>query len=56
MHFEGTIAMMYCVSEKSYQPCEFCLDESKCKIRDVFKEIRDTTYETLKNRTLDSLI
>ena len=55
-HFEGTIALMYCVSEKAYQPCEFCKDETTCKIRVVFKEIRDSTYETLKNKTLDSLI
>src|SRR5512140_1695703 len=22
-HFEGTIALMYCVSDNSYRPCEF---------------------------------
>lgn len=55
-HFEGTIAMIYCVSEKSYQPCEFCKDESSCKIRGVFKEIRDKTYDVLKNATLEELI
>jgi Rrf2 family protein len=54
-HFEGTIAMMYCVSEKAYRPCEFCKDESTCEIRKVFKEIRDTTYDTLKKTTLKSL-
>jgi Rrf2 family protein len=55
-HFEGTIALMYCVSEKAYQPCEFCKEESRCKIRDVFKEIRDTTYAILQNSSLNSLI
>jgi Rrf2 family protein len=55
-HFEGTIALMYCVSEKAYQPCEFCKIEEKCKIRGVFKEIRDTTYRILENSTLNSLI
>jgi Rrf2 family protein len=54
-HFEGTIALMYCVSEKAYQPCEFCKDESTCGIRKVFKEIRDTTYDILKRTTLDAL-
>jgi Rrf2 family protein len=54
-HFEGTIALMYCVSEKAYQPCEFCKDESTCGIRKVFKEIRDTTYDILNRTTLDSL-
>lgn len=55
-HFEGTIALMYCVSEKAYQPCEFCKDESTCQIRSVFKEVRDTTYGILNRTTLASLI
>ena len=54
-HFEGTIALMYCVSEKAYQPCEFCKDELTCEIRRVFKEVRDTTYEILSRTTLREL-
>jgi Rrf2 family protein len=55
-HFEGTIALMYCVSEKAYRPCEFCKDEATCQIRRVFKEIRDTTFEILSKTSLASLI
>lgn len=55
-HFEGTIALMYCVSEKAYQPCEFCKDESVCQIRRVFKEVRDTTYDILNRTSLAALI
>jgi Rrf2 family protein len=55
-HFEGTIALMYCVSEKAYQPCEFCKDENTCRIRKVFKEIRDTSYDILTRTTLEVLI
>lgn len=55
-HFEGAIALLYCVSEKQYQPCEFCKDEATCKIRAVFKEIRDTTYGILDKTTLQDLI
>jgi Rrf2 family protein len=55
-HFEGTIALMYCVSEKAYQPCEFCKDEATCEIRKVFKEVRDKSYEILSRTTLDTLI
>lgn len=55
-HFEGTIALMYCVSEKAYQPCEFCRDEKSCTIRKVFKEVRDTSYDILKRTTLRTLI
>ena len=55
-HFEGGIAMIYCVSERAYQPCEFCKDEATCKIRHVFKELRDSTFEILGRTTLDKLI
>jgi Rrf2 family protein len=55
-HFEGTIAMMYCISEKAYQPCEFCKDEATCKIRKVFKRIRDNTYSILEKTSLNSLV
>lgn len=55
-HFEGTIALMYCVSEKAYQPCEFCKDETTCQIRRVFKEVRDTTFDILSRTSLEDLI
>jgi len=54
-HFEGTIAMLSCVSEKSYQPCEFCKDEALCKIRSVFKEVRDNTFDLLSKTSLKDL-
>jgi Rrf2 family protein len=55
-HFEGTLSMLYCVSENAYRPCEFCKDEITCEIRRVFKEIRDTTFSILSKTTLDQLI
>lgn len=55
-HFEGTISLMYCVSDNSYRPCEFCKDEVTCKIRKVFREIHDTTYSLLSKTSLDQLI
>jgi Rrf2 family protein len=55
-YFEGTIALLYCVSEKAYRPCEFCRDEKICGIRSVFKEVRDSTFQILSKTTLQSLI
>jgi Rrf2 family protein len=55
-HFEGAIAMLSCVSERAYQPCEFCKEEATCKIRHTFKEIRDTTFGILEQTTLDKLV
>jgi Rrf2 family protein len=54
-HFEGTIAMLSCVSEKSYQPCEFCKEEALCKIRSTFKTVRDSTFGILSKTTLKDL-
>ena len=55
-YFEGTIALLPCVSERAYQPCEFCKDETNCKIRKVFKEVRDASFEIFSRATLDTLI
>lgn len=54
-HFEGPIALVPCVSEKAYQPCEFCADEASCNLRKVFKDIRDYTYNKLQETTLLAL-
>ncbi len=55
-HFEGTVSLLYCVSERSYRPCEFCRDEETCQIRKVFKEIHRQTYYILAGTTLNALI
>ena len=55
-HFEGAIAMLYCVSDKQYQPCEFCKEEATCRIRNVFLTIRNNTNEVLNQTTLLELI
>ncbi|MGE5419724.1 MAG: RrF2 family transcriptional regulator [Chloroflexota bacterium] len=53
--YEGSVALMYCIAEDSYQPCEFCKDESTCNIRNIFREIRDTTNSILSRTTLARL-
>lgn len=55
-YFEGTIALLPCVSEKAYQRCETCADEEACKIKKVFKKIRDNTFNILEKTSLDKLI
>jgi len=55
-HFEGTLSLLYCVSERSYRPCEFCKDEATCQIRKVFKEILANTNSVLRRTTLETLI
>lgn len=54
--FEGSLSWVPCISQKSYQPCEFCKDEQICKIRNVYSEIREKTSEVLKNTTFRDLL
>jgi DNA-binding IscR family transcriptional regulator len=55
-HFEETIALLYSVSEKAYQPCKFCKNEPDCTIRHVFKDIREYSFNLLSRTTLKDLI
>jgi len=54
--FEGAIAMLPCISEKYYKPCEHCKDEATCSIRHTFSDIREYTLKKLEKTSLASLI
>jgi Rrf2 family protein len=54
--FEGAVALIPCTSSKYYEPCENCLNEKECKIKEIFQDIRDYTYKTLKEKTMADLI
>lgn len=54
--FEGAIALLACISEKYYQPCEHCKDEATCAIRNTFKDIREYTFNKLAGTSLATLI
>jgi len=53
---EGTLSWVPCISEKSYQSCEFCKDESQCKVRSVYNELRDHNRMVLKRTSLKDLL
>lgn len=55
-HFEGTIALSYCVSEKAYQPCEFCHNETMCKLKGMFQTIRDNTFEIMDQTSVADIM
>ena len=54
--FDGAIALVPCVAHKYYEPCEECIDEITCPIREVFRVIREQTVATLKDNTFDELL
>ena len=54
--FDGAIALVPCVAHKYYEPCEECVDEITCPIREVFRVIREQTVATLKDNTFSVLL
>jgi Rrf2 family protein len=54
--FDGAIALVPCVAHKYYEPCEECIDEISCPIREVFRIIREQTVATLKKNSFEKLI
>jgi len=54
--FEGAVALIPCTSTKYFEACENCKNEKKCSIKEIFQDIRDYTYNTLKSKTLADLI
>lgn len=54
--FDGPIALVPCVAHKYYEPCEECIDEITCPIREVFRIIREQTVATLKDNSFAELL
>jgi len=53
-HVEGPLAPVSCVSEKYYEKCS-CPDESRCAIRSIMKEVRDSIAQVMENTSLAAL-
>ena len=54
--FEGSVGMLACVCSLKYRPCEFCKDETTCKIRQTFKYVYESSAAILKHTTLQNLV
>lgn len=53
---EGPLALLPCASQTAYRRCEECRDEESCGIRQLFKEVRDTTSDILDNTSLAEVL
>lgn len=53
---DGAIAMLPCVSLNYYEPCEECINEHLCGIRDAFIGVRDATLKILSESTLAHIV
>ncbi len=53
---DGAIALLPCVSEKFYQPCDDCKTPEECSLREFFGQIRERNYEMLSQETIANLV
>ena len=53
---DGPLAPIPCVSQTAYAPCSDCVEEDKCVIRGIMKQVRDATAHILDGTTLEDLI
>src|SRR5215468_1992801 len=51
---DGPLALVSCVSQTAYAPCEECVTEKDCTVRRVFQQVRDETARILDGTTLAS--
>jgi Rrf2 family protein len=49
---DGPLALVSCVSQTAYAPCEECVTERDCAVRRVFQRVRDETARILDGTTL----
>jgi Rrf2 family protein len=53
-HIEGALAPVSCLSERFYEKCS-CPDETRCAIRSVMKEVRDSVVKIVERLTVADL-
>ena len=49
---DGPLALVSCVSQTAYAPCEECVTEKDCTVRRLFQQVRDETARILDGTTL----
>src|SRR5262245_21142990 len=54
--FDGAIALLPCVSQKFYEECDDCPDEKACRLKRVFVDVREKTYDLLSGITIESFL
>ena len=54
--FDGAIALTPCVSQKFYEECDDCPDEKRCRLRRIFVDVREKTYDLLSGITIQSFL
>ena len=50
----GSVALVPCASRLNHRPCENCVDEEECRIREVMLAVRDETARVLDGISLST--
>ena len=53
---DGPLALVSCVSQTAYAPCEECVTERDCAVRWIFQQVRDETARILDGTTLAAAV
>ncbi len=53
---DGPIALLPCVSLNFYEPCQECVNEDFCGLRDVVKEVREASIKILSKTSLADVL
>ncbi|RYY32387.1 MAG: Rrf2 family transcriptional regulator [Sphingomonadales bacterium] len=48
----GSLALVPCASRFNHTPCENCVDEAECRLREVMLQVRDETANILDRISL----
>jgi Rrf2 family protein len=54
--FDGAIALVPCVSQKFYEACDDCPDEKTCRLKRVFIDVREKTFELMSGITIQTFL
>ena len=54
--FDGAIALVPCVSQKFYEACDDCPDETICRLKPVFIDVREKTYALFSETTIQAFL
>jgi Rrf2 family protein len=54
--FDGAIALVPCVSQKFYESCDDCPDEKSCRLKKIFIDVREKTFDLLSGVTIESFL
>lgn len=53
---DGPIALVPCVSINYYEPCDDCVNETTCGIRNVMADVRDSMLKVLSETSLADIL